>query len=139
MFICLMSIKSCEPPPCVPDLYYWWLRNLHLSKRCEGQCRKGLSAEDASNAYHSLSSSTGWRQEWRRARLQGTSGSFCDFGVDVVAHHIQTQGKAGMSPKLYIFLLSPFFSLKMFLPTLSEVSCVLFKVSWAQRLRGPPN
>src|SRR5579871_4086826 len=49
-----MFIKSCEPPPVYQISTIGRLEILHLSKRCEGQCRKGLSAEDASNAYHSF-------------------------------------------------------------------------------------
>ena len=38
--------------PRASDLYYWSVRILHLSKRCEGQYRQGSSAEEASNAQH---------------------------------------------------------------------------------------
>jgi hypothetical protein len=102
-----MCIKSCEPLPVQPDLYYWSLRNLHLSKRCEGQCRKGLSAEDASNTYHSLSSFTGGGGNGV-GRPKGTSGSDCDFGVDIVAHRIQGED----SLELYICPFKSLFSLK---------------------------
>lgn len=58
--------------PCAPVLYYLSLRLLHLSKRCEGQHRKGLTAGDVSNAQHSSCPFGDWQHYRRLASSRDT-------------------------------------------------------------------
>src|SRR5277367_2777689 len=134
-----MFIKSCEPPPVYQISTTGRLEICTSASAAKGNVEKAYLQKMLVihiTVYHHL-------QDGGRngvGRPQGTSGSDCDFGMDIVAHRIQRQGKAGTARNCIYVLSSPFFP-EMFLPS-SQVCLYLWrsspsldsKVSWAQRL-----
>ena len=108
-----MFIKSCEPPPVYQISTIGRLEICTSASAAKGNVEKAYLQEMLVmhiTVYHRLQD--GGRNGVGRGS-QGTSGSFCDFGVNVVARRIQRQSKTGM----YICSFTRPFSPERFLPS----------------------
>jgi hypothetical protein len=129
-----MFIKSCEPPPVYQISTIGRLEICTSASAAKGNVEKAYLQEMLVmhiTVYHHLQD--GGRNGVGRGP-QGTSGSFCDFGVNVVARRIQRQSKTGMGPELYICSFTRLFPLKGSCLPLRGLLCPPFKVNMAQRL-----
>ena len=118
-----MSIKSCELPPVHQISTIGRLEICTSASAAKGNVEKAYLLKMLVihiTVYHHLQDDGGNGV----GRPQGTLGSDCDFGVDIVAHRIQKQGKAGDSPELYICpFKSPFFLKCSCLPLRFAYTC----------------